>query len=65
MDILEQSPTRVLLKFPRDELDALSDTIIKNAERFGSATLNLAYLLKEQGYRMKNDFSQPPHAFGD
>lgn len=65
MDVIEKAGSRVTLRFHENELSGLSDPFIKNAESFGSAALNMAYLLKEQAYRMKNDFAQPPHAFGD
>ncbi len=65
MEILEKSASRVVLKFDKAELEGFSDPVIKNAEAFASATLNMANLLKEQAYRMKNHFVQPPHAFGD
>jgi len=65
MEIVEKSASHVTLKFQASELKSLSDPVIKEAESFGSATLNMAYLLKEQSYRIKNHFMQPPHAFGD
>ncbi|MHB8252405.1 MAG: hypothetical protein ACYDEV_01580 [Acidiferrobacter sp.] len=65
MEIMETTPSLVLLRFQQNELQDMSDTIIKNAEHFASSTLNMAYILKEQAYRIKNDFVQPPHAFGD
>jgi len=65
MEIIEKTASTVTLRFQQSEIAGLSDPIIKNAEDFASATLNMAYILKEQGYRMKNNFVQPPHAFGD
>lgn len=65
MDIVEKTAATVTVRFAQDELSPFSDPIIKNAEEFGSHTLDLANILKEQAYRMKNDFRQPPRAFGD
>lgn len=63
MEIMKKTEGTVLLRFQKAEIPAVSEAIMKNAEDFASDTLNLAYLLKEQVYRMNNTFSQPPHAF--
>lgn len=65
MEMIDKTSTAVTVRFSQAELSPFSDPIIKNAENFGSRTLDLANILKEQAYRMKNDFHQPPHAFGD
>lgn len=65
MEITKRNEGTVLLRFQKAEIPALSEAIMKNAEDFASDTLNMAYLLKEQVYRMNNTFSQPPHAFGE
>ncbi|MDA8361357.1 MAG: hypothetical protein M0Z44_05080 [Gammaproteobacteria bacterium] len=65
MDILDKSTDRVVLRFTQAELQKISDPILDHAEAFTSSTLDLANILKEQAYRMKNTFQQPPHAFGN
>lgn len=65
MKIIKKTADTVLLRFEKAEIPAFSDPIMKHAEDFASATLNMAYSLKQQAYRMSNDFSQPPHAFGE
>ncbi len=65
MDVLESDSSRVVLRFEKGELETISDPILDHAEEFTSSVLDLANLLKEQGYRMRNTFRQPPHAFGD
>ena len=65
MEITEKSSGTVSIRFTGDEIRKIGDPIMKHAEDFSSSTLNLIYVLKQQAYRMKNDFVQPPHAFGD
>ncbi len=65
MEILDKSPSRVVLRFAQNELPKISDPILDHAEEFASSTLDLANILKEQAYRISNTFRQPPHPFGN
>ena len=65
MDMLAKDASHIRLRFEKNELEKISDPILDHAEEFTSSTLDLANLLKEQGYRIRNRFRQPPHAFGN
>lgn len=65
MQIITKDAHGVTLRFEKGELDAIAEPLVQNAEVFARHTLDLAYLLAEQSYRMRDTFHQPPHAFGD
>jgi len=53
----------VRLEFEKKELAKIVEPIVKNASEFGSTSLDMAYLLAQQDYRMDDNFRQPRNIF--
>ncbi|MGC8467430.1 MAG: hypothetical protein ACP5D5_06760 [Acidithiobacillus sp.] len=53
----------VRLELDKKDLAKIVEPIVQKADHFGAATLDMAYLLAEQDYRMDDHFRQPKNIF--
>jgi hypothetical protein len=53
----------IRLELDKKDLAKIVEPIVKKADQFGKATLDMAYLLAEQDYRMDDNFRQPKNVF--
>ena len=63
MEVIRKDDQSITIRFDKKELAKIVESIIKNAESFAKNTLDIAYLLAKQDYRIADHFKQPPHVF--
>jgi len=63
MELVHKDAQSITIRFDKKDLSKIVEPLVKNAESFAKDTLDMAYLLAEQDYRIDDHFQQPPHAF--
>lgn len=63
MELVHKDAQGITIRFDKKDLSQIVEPLVKNAESFAKDTLDMAYLLAEQDYRIDDHFQQPPHAF--
>ena len=63
MEVIRKDDQSITIRFDKKDIAKIVEPIIKNAVGFTKDTLDVAYLLAQQDYRMEDHFKQPPHVF--